>query len=385
MQCRQAQYIIFSELTVSLSFNSLKQNGGVTMRKLLLMLGIVSTLIFITACSEEGKETTEAKSDKKSELVVYTNQISGDREEVAKSLVEEQNFNFEVVFVQAGGGEMKDRLIAEKNNPLADVVLGGSPLEHLALAENNILAPFTPTWAENVDPSLVGSENNYWPWAIDTVHYTYNKNLVGGNNQPPVPHDWPDLTKPEFKDQYYIFEPSGTTGAVLFASMLVRYQDKNGEHGVSEEGWKLVEDIYANAVNPAPQDWQEALKEDVTGGFIWGGGVISVARDKNIELDIMEPSVGTPFLPALVGKIHTGNEEKMENAEEFINWWGSADVQATWGEKTGQAPANKEALEKIGGEIQALLDRLETQELDWNYIYEHMDAWREKMALEYAQ
>lgn len=356
------------------------------MKKLLLMFGLVLLFVIVSACSkEEAKDQKDTKTEKKSELVVYTNQVSGDREEVFKKLVEEQHFDFEVVFVQSGGGEMKDRLIAEKSKPSADVVLGGSPLEHLALVENKVLKPFTPSWASDVDKSLVGPDNLYWPWAIDTVHYTYNKALAGGEGQPPIPQDWTDLTKPEYKDQYYIMEPSGTTGAVLFASILVRHQDESGEHNVSEEGWKLIEKIYENAVNPTPQDWQEALKGDVTGGFIWGGGVISVARDKNIELDVMEPPVGTPFLPAVVGIVNTGDEERMKNAEEFVNWWGSEEVQTVWGKETGQAPANVKALEQVGGEVQALLDRLEVQKLDWNYIYEHMDDWREKMALEYAQ
>ncbi|NGP43801.1 extracellular solute-binding protein [Bacillaceae bacterium SIJ1] len=336
-------------------------------------------LTLLAACSGGA----ESQSDS-SELIVYTNQTSG-REEVFEKLLEERNFEFDVVTVQSGGGDMRDRLIAEKNNPMADVVLGGTTLEHLALVDNDILVPFTPEWAGEIDQSMVGPDNKFWPWAIDTFHFTYNTELVGGEGQPPVPKDWSDLTKPAYQDKYYVFGSEGSTGGVMYASMLERHRDENGELGVSEEGWTLVEELHKNAINPMPQDWQESLTGEVVGGFIWGGGVVSVSEDKGIELDVMETPAGTPFLPAVIGVVNTGNEEKMKNAEEFANWWGSEEVQTVWGQETGQAPANEKALQAVGGEVQALIERLERHEIDWDFVYENIDSWREKIALEYAQ
>ncbi|MCT4686898.1 extracellular solute-binding protein [Vallitalea sp.] len=324
---------------------------------------------------QEKEKIETTKSEDKVELVIYTNQIDGDREELFKILVEEQNFNFDVVFVQSGGGDIRDRLIAEKNNPIADVVLGASTLEHLALVENDLLVPFTPDWSDTVDTSLVGVDNKFWPWAIDTFHFTYNTALIGGEGQLPVPNDWYDLTSPEYKGKYYVFGSTGTTGGVMFASMLVRHRDDNGILGVSEEGWKLIEDIHANAINPFPNDFREALKGEVVGGFIWGGGVVTIPESKGIELDVMETPVGTPFLPANIAIINTGKQNKMKYAEEFVNWWGSKEVQTKWGGAFGNAPANKEALDAIGGELKAFMERLSVHDIDWQFVYEHFSTF----------
>lgn len=385
------------------------------MKKRMLLLLLV--LVFLlSACGEtstdtpESDETTKSdtemekddetgKDDEKEsepveepvkkgdrlELVIYTNQIDGNREELFNTLVEDAAFDFDVVFVQSGGGDMRDRLIAEKNNPLADVVLGASTLEHLALVENDLLVPFTPTWSDKVDASLIGTDFKFWPWAIDTFHFTYNPDLIGGDGQLPIPTDWYDLTKPEYEGKYYAFGATGTTGGVMFASMLERHKDSNGVLGVSEEGWKLVEDIHANAINPFPSDWRESLKGEVVGGFIWGGGVVTIPADKGIKLEVMETPVGTPFLPAHIAILNTGKETKMAYAEEFANWWGSTEVQTQWGAAFGNAPANQEALDAIGGELQEFMNSLTVHDMDWQFVYENLDSWREKIALEYAQ
>ena len=33
---------------------------------------------------------------------------------------------------------------------------------------------------------------------------------------------------------------------MITSSILQKYKDENGEYGVSEEGWKVIENIYAN-------------------------------------------------------------------------------------------------------------------------------------------
>ncbi len=345
---------------------------------LVVLITIVVSGLFAAGDAEETGEGVRA------ELIVYSNQLGG-REEIFAELVEGADFPFDIITVQSGGNEMKDRLIAERNSPLADVVLGGSHVESLALVENDILATYVPAWADDVDEVFVGPDNKYWPWALDTVHFTYNAEFMGPGTDLAAPSDWTDLVDPMYKDTYYFWGSGGTTGGMLVSSMLIRYRDANGELGVSQEGWDLVEGIYANAQNPAPSDWREGLRGESYGGSIWGGGVVQVSRDKGIDLQVMEPPVGTPFFPAVIGVVDTGKELKMEYAKQFVDWWGSAEVQVAWGGATGQAPANVEALREIGGATQELTERLEVQDLDWQFIYENLDTWREKIALEFGQ
>lgn len=344
---------------------------------LAMIIAMAASAAFAGGQEEEGEAV-------RAELIVYSNQFGG-REDVIDALLAEAGFPFDVVYVQSGGNTMKDRLIAERNSPLADVVLGGSHIEHLALVENDILVPFVPAWADEVSDEFVGPDNLYWPWALDTVHFTYNADLMGPGADLPAPSDWSDLVDPIYEGAYYVFGSSGTTGGMLYSSMLVRYRDPNGELNVSQEGWDLVGGVIANAIDPFPTDWRESLRGEVAGGFIWGGGVIDVSDQKSIDLQVMEPPVGTPFFPANVGIVNTGKERKMEYARQFVDWWGSTETQIAWGSATGQAPANVAALNAIGGDVQALVERLDVQDIDWQFVFENIDAWREKIALEYGQ
>ena len=57
-----------------------------------------------------------------------------------------------VEFLTAGGGELVDRIRAERANPQADVFYGNPSSVFSELASDGIFAAYTPSWADRVDP-----------------------------------------------------------------------------------------------------------------------------------------------------------------------------------------------------------------------------------------
>lgn len=361
------------------------------MKKVILVLLSLVTLLILGACSPEPEiveVTREVEVEvevvrDRFELVMYSNQLSDGRGELLDEMIAEAGFDFDIVWVQSGGGDMRDRLIAEKENPLADIAFGGSFIEMGALIDEGVLAPFEPDWASQIDPSYIGPDNYYTGYELDTVHFVYRADLVGGDGQPPVPTSWEDLaTNPEWAGNYWAWGTGGTTGTVIVSSVLVEYQDEGGTLGISDDGWSFVENFYANA--GVSNDWSaEITSGDLLGGTIWGGGVVNLKKD-GVDVDVMVPANGTPHFTANIAVVDTGNAETMARAEEFINWFGTEEVQLRWNAKVGKESVFPNINAQADADVQALAEQVaEIQPIDWGYIYSNINGWREKIALDY--
>ena len=56
--------------------------------------------------------------------------------------------------VDISGGELADRLIAEKNNAVADMVIGLNKLEFNRIKAEKTSCKILPKWADEVDSSF---------------------------------------------------------------------------------------------------------------------------------------------------------------------------------------------------------------------------------------
>jgi len=358
------------------------KTAKMVMLSLIVLLGLAACRTKPDVVEMEVEGPVEVVKDRY-ELIIYSNSLSEGRGEVFDELVAEADFDFKVAWVQMGGGDMRDRLIAEKANAIADVVLGGSFIELGALMENDVLASFTPEWADLIDPGYIGPDNKYTGFELDTVHFIYRSDLVGGDGQPPVPTSWEEIaTNPEWAGKYWAWGTGGTTGTVIVSSVITDFQDPDGTLDISDEGWSFVENFYANA--GVSNDWSaEITSGDLLGGTIWGGGYINLLN-QGLDVDVMVPEKGTPHFTANISLVQTNNPETMELAKDFINWWGSEDVQLKWLAASGKESVFPNVNALLDPSIQELSKKVaKIQPLDWAWIYEHVNVWREKIALDY--
>ena len=168
-------------------------------RNLLLIMSII-TALFLAACgngSSESSSNSEAagsksteneKVDKSETLVIYSNSASEGRGDWLKEKAAEEGFKLEIV--EAGGGDVTNRLVAEKNNPLADVVYGLNEINYRILKKEDVLEPFTPVWADEVEPGTSDPDGYYHSIVKQAILLIYNSELY---NEKTAPKDWPDL------------------------------------------------------------------------------------------------------------------------------------------------------------------------------------------------
>ena len=185
-------------------------------------------------------------------LVVYTNSNGEGRGEWLTKKAAEAGFKIEIV--GAGGADATNKLIAEKNNPIADVAFGLNNMYFEQIKAAGALEPFTPAWAGEVDVAKGdnGDGKAYWPLVQQAILLGYNS---GKFSKDEAPKDWTDLwTKDEFKSRYERVTGLGTaTAQLVFAGILTRYKDDGGDLGISDEGWKQVESTSRTAAPRWPR------------------------------------------------------------------------------------------------------------------------------------
>jgi iron(III) transport system substrate-binding protein len=118
--------------------------------------------------------------------------------------------------------------------------------------------------------------------------------------------------------------------------------------------------------------------------MLWGSGVISKQKDYDCTFGVMTPEIGIPYVVEQVAILK--GTKHLESAKAFVDWFGSAEVQAAWAQKFGSSPANNIAMQSALDEtrtLDALLSK--SQKIDWAVVQKYIDLWVEKIELEYME
>lgn len=337
-----------------------------------LALSMLFASTTVTAC---GSDSNGAGDDT---LVVYSNSLSDGRSDWLSDKAEENGFDVE--FVDLGGGDIQDRLVAEKQNTIADVVFGLNNVYFENLKSEGVLESYTPQWSDKVEPG-VGDDEQYWPIVQEPIMLVYNNEAYSDRE---APKDWPDLWENEkFHERYETpSELGGATTQMVIAGILGRYLDDSGDLGVSDEGWSAIEKYfkYGSSSVKGTDLFARMMNGDVDAGQMWLAGKASREKEYGISTTAAHPKVGVPMATQHIAKVKGSDNPK---ADEFIDWFGSAEVQSEWSNEFFTAPTNKDALETANQDAVKQTDSFEAQDIDWNVVAEHLPEWIEKIELDY--
>ncbi len=183
--------------------------------------------------------TTMASVQAQTELTVYTGLEADSLKKYAQRFNQDHP-DIKINWVRDSTGVVTARLLAEKDNPRADVVwgLGGTSL--LMLKNENMLEPYTPKGFENLsakfsdraaEPSWVGM--NAWMAALCVNTIEIEKKGL------PMPASWQDLTKPVYQGHIVMPNPSSSGTGFLDVSAWLQLM---GE----EAGWAYMDNLHNN-------------------------------------------------------------------------------------------------------------------------------------------
>ncbi|WP_461855801.1 extracellular solute-binding protein [Arthrobacter sp. C152] len=355
------------------------------MRRLQNVAAAVAAVVLLAGCGSgpvspaQSSGAPSAAGGSGETLVVYTNSNGEGRGDWLTAKAAEAGFKIEIV--GAGGADATNKLIAEKNNPIADVAFGLNNMYFSQIKNEGALEAYKPSWAGDVDQDL-GDGETYWPLVKQAILLGYNSDKI---SKDAAPKDWTDLwTRDEFKSRYERVTGLGTaTAQLVFAGILTRYRDDAGDLGISDEGWKQVEQYFQNG---SPAVAKTDLFARIASGEVDMGQMpssIIADREKSfkVNVDTVIPSVGVPLAVEQVALVK--GSKKKDQARKFIDWFGSAETQGQFAKQFNSMPVNKGAQAQANPEVVDFFADLKQQDIDWDFVQENMGAWVEKIELEY--
>lgn len=358
--------------------------------KKLSLLGMLLALVMVlAACGGGDTASTEASTsagsgDGSSEpikLTLYSNSLSDERNPWLDEKATEAGFDLE--FVSAGGGEIYNRVLAEKNAPIADVVFGLDESMFFSLEDEGILVPYDVTWKDEMPEDALIGDGYFYPLVEQRIFLIYNPEYIKDGD---VPTKWEDLAANPNLHGKYKLPPNTTRGtnqkSVL--SILLQYQDPNGELGISQEGWDQVKAFFDNGYNlPEGEDaFQDMADGSVPINFHFISGIPAEEEKVGIKVKPVNPDYGVIVMREQIGIVNKGDDVNYDNAKKFVEWFGSAEVQGAWAKEFGSLPVSKVAFESASDRVKELAQETTPMKIDWNFVKLHLNDWMEKVELE---
>lgn len=212
---------------------------------------------------------------------------------------------------QTGPTGLAGRLLAEKDQPRADVFWSREPVCSIALQRDGVFEPY-PAPNAILIPSMFKDPQGYWiGFAARSRVIVYNTRLV---KREEAPASMFDLTDPKWKAQVAMADPRSGSASFHAAALFLVLGDKRAE--------QYFRDLKANGVKIVSGD--SAVRRMVSRGEAKVGWAdsddVSVARKAGEPLEMVYPDqqgIGVPVMPNTLSLIRGG--PNAENGKRLIN------------------------------------------------------------------
>jgi iron(III) transport system substrate-binding protein len=198
-------------------------------RKYLTLLVATMMLLVAGALSATAAEITVYTALEDDELAVYI------------PAFEKKHPNIKLNLIRDSTGIITAKLLAEKDNPVADVVWGTAATSLLVANDMGMLAGYSPKGIEKVRNGMKDTRNQEARWVGVKAYVT---GIVGNTIEMSaknltMPQSYADLIKPEYRGALVMPNPASSGTGFLTVSAILQLM---GE----EEGWRYLDKLHQN-------------------------------------------------------------------------------------------------------------------------------------------
>ena len=350
-------------------------------KKILIIVGVIviSLLVFgVVSFKNKSQPQSQSADAQNTKIVLYSPHCGDDRGKFIKAKAKAE-IGLDVECMGGGGGALADRLNNEKNDPQADVVMALNQVFMYQLKANKVIASYVPQWDSEIPSEYKDADGYFYGLGRTPILIAYNRAFISDAN---APKTWTDLIDDKYKGKYSLAPIENQTTRVYLSSMLWRYYDL-GTETVTDQGWEFMKKLYANSYAYANVSYDD-VKSGTTPILIdWYGNIKKQSANYAIDIGYVDGPSGSPIVAESIALIN--NASNQENGKKFIEWFGSAEMQATYAKeffKMGQTPLNTRAAELSDQEIRSDATRFIPQNIDYSIVSRHLNDWLKRIELE---
>ena len=272
----------------------------------------------------------------KTQLTVYT-ALETDQLKAYQEGFNKVNPDIEVTWVRDSTGVITAKLLAEKSNPKADVIMGVAATSMAVFDTQGMLEAYAPAGLARIDAKYRDPHNPPHWIGMDVYGATICFNTVEAQKRNiPKPESWADLTKPVYKGQIVMPHPA-SSGTGFFD--VTYWLQSMGE----EKGWQYMDALHQNIAQ-----------------YMHSGSRPCAAAGKPI--DLVFPKEGLGWELEAVG-IYKGTK-KMDAAKKLLDWSISDAAMALYAKNFAvvAVPALSQPLENVPKDF---ANRLAKNDFEW--------------------
>jgi iron(III) transport system substrate-binding protein len=264
----------------------------------------------------------------KTQLLVYT-ALETDQIKAYADGFNKVHPDIEIKWVRDSTGVITAKLLAEKGNPQADVVMGVAASSLALLDKQGMLEPYAPLNLDAIMSQYRDKKKVPAWWGMDVWGATVCFNTVeAGKKNIPKPETWQDLTKPIYKGQIVMPNPASSgTGYFDVTAWLTLFGDDKGKGG----GWKFMDGLHEN-IAQYTHSGSKPCNMAASGEYLMGISFEYRANSnkaKGAPIDLVFPKEGLGWdLEAFA--IHKGTK-KLDAAKKLADWASSKDAMLLYG------------------------------------------------------
>lgn len=250
-------------------------------------------------------------------LTVYYSHSSYYMDDIVREF--QDRYDIAVTLVYGGTVELAQRVVKEADEPIADILWGGTPANYIEIADylESYESPEDAYQYERfVDP------NHRWHgFSVTPVVLAYNTRLVSESS---APQTYADLLNSGWKGQIALGDPtSSSTAFVGFLNILCAYED---------EGYDLIEEILKQAnycvIGSSAEVYEGIASGKYTVGITYEEGVLRLMAE-GAAIQIIYPQEGTNLNCSSVAIVK--DAPHLAQAKLFIDFLLGKDVQMMLG------------------------------------------------------
>lgn len=220
-------------------------------------------------------------------------------------------------------GQALSQLVAEQNNPVADVVYYGVSFG-INAAQQDVVEPYKPANWDMIPEGMKDPEGNWFAIHSGTIGFFVNVDALDGAE---VPQSWEDLLSPEYRGMVGYLDP--TSAFVGYASAVAVNQALGGDLDDFSPAISYFNKLANNRpIVPRQTAYARVISGEIPILLDYDFNAYRAKYDDFSNIEFVIPQEGTIAVPYVMSKVK--NSPNAESGEKILDFVLSEKGQQVW-------------------------------------------------------